>query len=69
MPVAKRRVNPADVQRYYDRQGKNGPAQLIAESIETATVTHADKLAARRKAVVGIMVSEGLCKSLGKTGH
>lgn len=65
MPVAKRRINPAHVQAYYARQGKGGPSQIMSDSIAVAAQTRAEKLAAHRDAMAAVMVSGGLCKSLG----
>jgi hypothetical protein len=66
MPVAKRKVNPAHVQNYYARQGKGEPAQTMSDSIVNAAKTRAEKLASHRDAMASLMVSGGLCKSLGR---
>lgn len=65
MPVAKRKVNPAHLQAYYQRTGKSAPAQIAIGEIARVSVSRSEKRSAVRTDKAALMVSGGLCKSLG----
>lgn len=51
------------VRDFYKRNGQVQQSDTVSETITRTNENRAEKLAARREAMAGIMVSGGLCKA------